>query len=83
MALDRASLRQKYVKSIYNGLKREFGEVQSVPGYGPVADSYWHKLAEAIADIAFDIVDDIQQKAEVQPGIQTSTGPTISTGKIL
>lgn len=96
MAMSESELKAKYTETIYNGLKREFPMVTSVPGYSGTADDMWHRLARAIADIAMDTVQHIQQKADVIPGIQVATktapcipgvsvpttGQTVSNGKI-
>ena len=84
MPLSKSKLKQEMKQRIYNGLKREFSaEVAKGQGFPPIADGFWLKLADAISDAAFDIVQDIQSDAEVQPGIPTPTGATTGTGKIL
>ncbi len=96
MAMNGNELREKFVQTIFNGLKREFPDVSGVQGYQPVVDEYWMRLARAIADIAVDAVNHVQDKADVIPGIQVATvtapcipgssvpttGATVSNGKI-
>ncbi len=65
---------------IYNGLKREFtASVSRGKGYPPIADGFWLKIADAISDIAMDIVNDIHNDAIVVPGqaVATVTAPCI------
>lgn len=96
MAMNGKELREKFVQTIFNGLKREFPDVSAVEGYQPVVDDYWLRLSRAIADIAMDAVNHVQEKADVIPGIQVATttapcipgspvptvGATVSNGKI-
>ena len=91
MAMSGSELKGKFVQTIFNGLKREFAEEYRVTGYPPVLEEHWMKMARAIADIAVDAVTHIQDKGEVQDGIQVSTtgpidphhsGETVSKGKI-
>ena len=91
MPMSSSALRELFVQRIFNGLKREFGDVSGVSGYQPVTDEYWMKLSKAIADIAIDAVSHIQGNADVLPGIQVTTagaptnhtGATVSKGKII
>lgn len=85
-------MKQKLESRIYAGLARVFGpEVGQGTNYPPEAQRQWHMIADAISDIAMDIVTEIQSNAEVVPGQQvvtnggpsTQTGATVSPGKIL
>jgi len=82
MAMNKSQLKELYTQRIYAGLKREFSEVQAVPGYGGTANEMWMRLSRAIADIAIDTVDHIQSQAEVMPGIPSTPTKTVGTGKI-
>ncbi len=74
MPLIGPAIKSKFKQSIYNGLKREFNSAASKgEGYGGVADEFWQKLAEAISDIALDMVEEITTNAMVMPG-QTIVG---------
>lgn len=77
---------------IHAGLSRVLTPtVSDGKNYPPIADEFWAKLADAISDIAMDIVNEIHQNAQVVPGQQVTTnggpttqsGQTISPGKIL
>lgn len=92
MPLSGSSIKSKFKKTIYNGLKREFNAAASKgQNFPPIADDFWLKLADAISDIAMDMVDEIHQNAQVSPGQQVATtgsptnhtGATVSPGKIL
>lgn len=88
--LDRDKLKAKMKQSIKAGLARNFGAVSGTPGYAPVSSDYWDKLADAISDIAIDVVDALQKDAEVVAGIPVATaggpsnqaGTTTAPGKI-
>jgi tRNA A37 threonylcarbamoyltransferase TsaD len=91
MPLQGPSIKAKFKDTIYSGLKREFMQaVSQGQGYPPIADEFWLKLANAISDIAIDMVDEIQSNAQVVPGQQVVTnggpssqvGATVSPGKI-
>lgn len=87
MAMDPAGLKSKMKERIYNGLKAQFGSVAGQgQGYSSVADEQWTKMAEAISGIAADIIMEIQQNAQVAPGIPTVGSPasqtTVAPGKI-
>ena len=83
MALDAEKLKGELKERIHSALMREFPEVTAVPGYQGQVDAYWVKLAAAISDVAIDIVNDIQNDAEVMAGIATSDlAVTIAPGKI-
>lgn len=82
-----SALKSKMKNTIYNGLKREFNSSASKgKNYSPVADEFWKKMAEAISDIATDIVMEIVQNAQVAPGIPTAGSQTnqqtVAPGKI-
>lgn len=94
MPLVGAEMKSKFKSTIHDGLKRVFSSAVSAgDGYPPIADAQWELLADAISDIAMDIVNEIQQNAEVVPGQQVVgvgggvpgpvTGATVSPGKIL
>lgn len=80
-----SKLKAEMKQRIYNGLVREFsGDVAKAAGFPPIANDVWMRLANAISDAAMDIVDDIHNDAQVQPGIPIG-GPfssTIGPGKI-
>jgi hypothetical protein len=91
MALVASEMKAKFQTRIQAGLSRVFSaEVAAAKGYPPVAAADWMKLADAISDIAMDIVMEIQTNAEVIPGQSvvtvgtpvTQTGATITPGKI-
>jgi hypothetical protein len=83
MALQSSAIKAKFKQRIYNGLKREFsGAVAKGSGFPPIADGVWMQLADAISDIAMDLVEEIRSNAEVLPGIPTPTGATTGKGKI-
>jgi len=92
MPLVASEIKAKFRSRIHSGLKRVFLESASMgTNYPPVSDEFWEKLSDAISDIAMDLVEEIQTKAEVVPGIQvmttdsagdSGTGATISPGKI-
>lgn len=90
MALNGKALKAKMSERIFQGMKRVYGDVSATSGYSPIVEAQWKKLADAISDIAIDIVSDIQDNAEVKPGISVATtgspgahtGNTTGTGKI-
>lgn len=66
MALDPAGLKAKMKLSIYNGLKKGYASTTGKgKDYLPVSDAQWMLLAEAISDIAMDIVTEIKTNAQV------------------
>lgn len=91
MALDRDKLKAKMKQSIEAGMARNFGGVAGTASYGGVSKEQWQKIADAISDIALDVVDAIQKEAEVAPGIPVTTaggpsnqaGATVAPGKIV
>jgi hypothetical protein len=94
MPLVGAAIKSKFKDTIYNGLKREFtASASKGEGYAGIADEFWLKLANAVSDIAMDLVDEMHSNAQVVPGQQVvgvggaipgpMTGATVSPGKIL
>jgi hypothetical protein len=92
MPLVGPEMKAKFQSRIHAGLSRVFSpDVGQGTNYPPIADPMWAKLADAISDIAMDIVDEIQQNAQVVPGQQvitnggptTQAGQTVSPGKII
>ena len=90
--LNGPEMKARFQSRIQAGLSRVFSaEMSHGKGYPPIAQEQWALLADALSDIAMDIVNEIQTKAEVQVGIQVETsggpanqsGQTISLGKIL
>lgn len=93
MPLVAAEMKQKFQSRIYDGLQRVFGsEAAQGENYSPEAQKQWQMLADAISDIAMDIVNEIQTNATVLPGqavVGTGggvpgpmTGTTVSPGNI-
>lgn len=80
MPMNPSALKNKMKSTIYNGLKSQFGNSAGKgENYSSVADEQWRKMAEAISDIALDIIMEIVQNAQVMPGIPTAGGPTNQT----
>jgi len=80
MALNSSAMKAKFKSRIFSGLQRVFqAEVDAAPGYAPIAAASWEKIADAVSDIAMDIVSEMQTNAEVTPG-QAVTGTFIGTG---
>lgn len=89
MAMDPDGLKSKIKQTVFNGLKEQFGASASKgKGYNSEAEQQWQKMAEAISGIAADIVMEITNNAEVQPGISISGiantigGPSSQTGPV-
>ena len=85
MALSSADLKAKMQLRIKNGLQRVFSAaVSQGTGYPPIAQEAWDELADAISDAAYSIVEEIQQNAEVLPGIPLGApnSTTVGPGKI-
>lgn len=92
MALNSNEMKSKFKQTILTGLRREFTGKWTPSD----AEESWTKLANAISDIAADIVQEIVSKAEVIAGIpvdtkgianspglpEKETGATTATGKI-
>lgn len=95
MPLVAPAIKAKFKDRIFQGLKREFAPYYNKgEGYPPLAEDTLLKLANAISDIAMDIVDEVQQNAQVVPGQQVmipataspgapSPGSVVSPGKII
>jgi hypothetical protein len=94
MALNASNMKALMQSRIHAGLQRVYSSYVAKGGsnYPPIADEMWALLADAISDIAMDVVEQIQDTAEVVPGqqVQTTdsagdsgTGQTISPGKIV
>ena len=92
MALVASEMKAKFQTRIAAGLQRVFAsEMASATGYAAISQAQWALLADAISDIAMDIVTEITTNAEVVPGQAvvtlgsptTQAGSTISPGKIL
>jgi len=79
-----SALQAKLEKNIFSGLKKEFASVAAPHGFDGDAAKFWEKLSKAIAPIAVDIVEHIQQNAQVLPGIPliggAIPGPGATTG---
>lgn len=83
MPLVAPAIKAKFTATIHAGLQREFSPaIAKGQNYPPLADEFWLHLANAISDIAMDIVDEIHNNAQVVPGQQvvTSGSPTNHTG---
>lgn len=77
MPLQAAEMKAKFESRIHDGLKRVFSSDTDSQ-----ADAQWAKIADAISDIAMDIVTEITTNATVVPGQQvvTAGSPTAQTG---
>lgn len=90
MSLVGPAMKAKFKKTIEAGLAKNFPDVSGTAEYGGVSKEMWTKIADAISDIALDIVEEITTKAEVAPGIAVTTqggpaaqaGQTVAPGKI-
>ena len=87
MALNAASMKAAFQIRIMNGLQRVYSsEVNQGSGYAGISQQQWAMLADAISDIAIDLVLQMQTEAEVLPGqsvvTNTGAGSTVSPGKI-
>lgn len=91
MALSSSRMKSLFYNRIYNALQTEFSpEISGAPSYNPQATVEWQKLASAISEIAADIVSELQNSAEVKPGIGLTasgaagavSGETVEPGKI-
>jgi hypothetical protein len=83
MALNSASMKAAFQTRIAAGLSRVFSsEVGLAAGYSAISAAQWAKMADAISDIAMDIVTQIQTEAQVLPGqaVVTVGSPTTQTG---
>lgn len=83
--LDGNALKAKMSERIFEGLKRVYTKVDATANYSSVVEAQWRSMADAISDIALDIVADIQQNAQVNPGISvvTSGGPSTQSGSTI
>jgi len=72
MPLIAAKLKSAIKTRVYNALEKEFS---SDAKDNPKAKEYWKKLASAISEMAEDIVDTLQQDAQVAAGIQVVVNP--------
>ena len=87
MPLVASAMKKKFKATIKDGLKREFGSAAGKgTDYPPIAEEQWDKLANAISDIAADIVSEITTNALVMPGqmvvgtfVGVGSGPTQGT----
>jgi hypothetical protein len=81
MPLVADEMKAKFKTRIFAGLSREFASDTDSR-----VTAQWQKIADAISDIAIDIVMELQTNAEVAPGqsVSTSGGPgqTTSPGQI-
>jgi len=81
MPLVASEMKAKFQTRIHAGLARVFSS-----DHDSQVDAQWMKMADAISDIALDLVMEIQTNAEVVPGqaVATSGGPgaTVAPGKI-
>lgn len=83
MAMSPSGLKSNMSARILASLEREFADVMSTPGYSSEVQAQWQKLANALSDIAMDIVTEITSNAEVNPGIAVTNGNvTTSPGTI-
>lgn len=76
MPLVTEKLKSKLKETIEKNLKEQFAKDSKD---NPKAEEMWTKIAEAVSHIATDIVDTLQQDAEVAPGIQVLVNPGIPT----
>jgi hypothetical protein len=94
MPLVATEIKQKFQDRIHQGLKRAFNsDASKGQSYDPVADANWAKMADAISDIAMDLVTELTTNAMVVPGQQVvgtgggvpgpMTGATITPGQIM
>lgn len=78
MPLIAPAIKNKFKLRIYNSLKREFASSSAKAKEYPMAsDEQWLKMANAISDIAFDIVEEIQTNAMVVPGQVVAGAPPV------
>jgi hypothetical protein len=93
MPLIAPAIKSKFKQRIYDGFKKNFGGAASKgEGYSSTADEFWMKIADAISDIAIDMVEEITTNAMVMPGQSVvgagggvpgpMSGSTVSPGKI-
>jgi len=82
MPLVASEMKAKFQARIHDGLARVFASDTDSQ-----VNAQWMKMADAISDIAIDLVLEIQTNAQVAPGQAVSTpagpGATVSPGMIL
>jgi len=86
MPLQGSEMKARFQATIHAGLARVFASDTDSQ-----ADPSWAKIADAISDIAMDIVTEITTNAQVVPGIPVATagspvaqsGATTGSGKII
>ena len=94
MPLVATAMKAAFEVRIQAGLQRVFSAAASQgQGYDAIAQQQWMMLADAISDIAMDIVIQITTEAQVVPGQQVVgvgggipgpvTGATVSPGSII
>ena len=92
MPLVPTAIKAKFKDRIFQGLKREFSpEASKAGGYQPLAEDMLLRLANAISDIAIDLVEEIKTNAQVVPGQAVAgsspsgpvVGATSAPGKII
>jgi hypothetical protein len=87
-------MKAKFQSRIEAGLQRVFSQAASQgQGYSSIAQQQWMMLADAISDIAMDVVIELTTNAEVVAGQSVVgvgggipgpvTGTTVSPGKII
>jgi hypothetical protein len=76
MPLVAAKLKGKLKETIEKNLKDQFAKDSKD---NEKAQEMWTKMAEAISHIATDIVQALQQDAEIAPGIPITVNPGIPT----
>jgi hypothetical protein len=86
MPLVASEMKAKFQTRIHAGLARVFSS-----DHDSQVDAQWMKIADAVSDIAMDIVTELTTNAEVVPGQAVATagsptaqvGTTVSPGKIM
>jgi hypothetical protein len=82
MALNASDMKAAFQARIYAGLQRVFGpEASEGTNYSPEAQKQWRMMADAISDLAMDLVTQIQTNAQVIPGIQV-VGTSVTGGPV-
>ena len=76
MPLVAEKLKSALKTRIYNALEKEFSKDSKD---NPKAKEHWQKMASAISEIAEDIVNTLQQDAQVSAGIPIIVNPGIGT----
>lgn len=94
MALVASEMKDKFRTRIKDGLKRVYAaDVAKGNNYTSEAEAAWDKMADAISDIAMDIVTELTTNASVLPGQAVvgvgggvpgpMSGTTVSPGQIV